>query len=228
MEIPPNPEVAPAHAGKPRNPTLQTTPPTVNNHPMARLKAPQRRSQLVDIATKLFAKSGYDATTTASIAEAAGVTEPVLYRHFASKQELFVAIVRKMSQDTLREWEDVLGAIDDPAEQVRKIAVEFPGNLKRLEDAYHVLHGALSNSRDRKVQAVIRDHYDAFEKFFVSVIRKGQERGVFRKDIDSNMIAWQLINLGLGYALIALNLGRFNHFSVEDSIDFILQGLKVK
>ena len=61
---------------------------------MPRLKAPQRREQLIEVATKLFARNGYEATTTAAIALAAGVTEPILYRHFKSKQELFVAIVR--------------------------------------------------------------------------------------------------------------------------------------
>src|SRR5678816_4577194 len=68
---------------------------------MPRLKAAQRREQLIDVATKLFAKTGYEATTTAAIAEAAGVTEPILYRHFKSKQELFVAIVREMSDQTM-------------------------------------------------------------------------------------------------------------------------------
>lgn len=197
-----------------------------NNLVMARLKAPQRRSQLIETATKLFAKHGYASTTTASIAEAAGVTEPVLYRHFQSKQDLFIAIARKMSEDTVREWQEMIGGIDDPAEQVKTIAVEFPGHIKRMEDAYHVLHGALATSREKKVQAVIKDHYDQFEKFFVAVIKKGQDRGEFRKDVDPVMAAWQLINMGLGYALIALNLGRFNHFSVEESINFIVKGLK--
>ncbi|HZZ43367.1 MAG TPA: TetR/AcrR family transcriptional regulator [Tepidisphaeraceae bacterium] len=193
---------------------------------MPRLKAPQRRSQLIETATKLFARSGYASTTTAAIAEAAGVTEPVLYRHFQSKQDLFIAITRKMSDDTLREWQSIIGNIDDPAEQIRTIAVEFPAHIKRMEDAYHVLHGALATSREKKVLTVIKDHYDQFEKFFVGMIKKGQDRGVFRKDVEPIMASWQLINMGLGYALIALNLGRFEHFSVEESIGFIVEGLR--
>lgn len=193
---------------------------------MARLKAPQRRSQLIEIATKLFAKGGYAATTTAAIAEAAGVTEPVLYRHFQSKHDLFMAIVRKMSDDTLQEWKDLIGAIDDPVEQVRRIAVEFPAHLKRMEDAYHVLHGALVTSRDKKVQGVIKDHYDQYQKFLAAVVKRGQQRGVFRADVEGDLVAWQLVDLGLGYAVIGLNLGRFNHFSVEEMIGFIVQGLK--
>src|SRR3954447_18385945 len=97
---------------------------------MRRLKAPQRREQLIEVATKLFAKWGYDVTTTAAIAEAAGVTEPILYRHFDSKQELFVAIVRSVSALTMDHWREVIGGIKDPAEQIRRIAEEFPDHIR--------------------------------------------------------------------------------------------------
>src|SRR5205814_7948670 len=117
---------------------------------MRRLKAPQRREQLIEVATKLFAKWGYDATTTAAIAQAAGVTEPILYRHFDSKQELFVAIVRNVSELTMNHWKEIIGNVTDPAEQIRRIAEEFPDHIRQLSDAYHVIHGALATSRDRK------------------------------------------------------------------------------
>src|ERR1051325_7921474 len=86
---------------------------------MPRLKAPQRREQLMQVATKLFARNGYEATTTAAIAEMAGVTEPILYRHFKSKQELFVAIVKAVSNQTMKHWESLIAGIADPAEQIR-------------------------------------------------------------------------------------------------------------
>src|SRR5262245_1158997 len=125
---------------------------------MPRLKAAQRREQLIDVATKLFAKSGYEATTTAAIAEAAGVTEPILYRHFKSKQELFVAIVRDVSMHTLKQWQAIIANISDPAEKLRLIAAAMPDHMRKLSDYYHVLHGALGTSRDKKVKAVLRKH----------------------------------------------------------------------
>src|SRR5688500_17883168 len=106
---------------------------------MPRLKAPQRREQLIDVATKLFARNGYEATTTAAIALAAGGTEPILYRHFKSKQELFVAIVRAVSEQTMTHWQELIAGVEDPAERIRRIAKEFPQHTKHLDDAYHVL-----------------------------------------------------------------------------------------
>src|SRR5829696_7699442 len=99
---------------------------------MPRLKAPQRREQLMEVATKLFARNGYEATTTAAIALAAGVTEPILYRHFKSKQELFVAIVKAVSERTMRHWEELIQGVDDPAEQIRRVAAEMPDHMMNL------------------------------------------------------------------------------------------------
>src|SRR5689334_13617979 len=114
------------------NKHLQTSTRADTPSRMRRLKAPQRREQLIEVATKLFAKWGYDATTTAAIAEAAGVTEPILYRHFDSKQELFVAIVRSVSELTMNHWKEIIGDVTDPAEQIRRIAEEFPDHIRQL------------------------------------------------------------------------------------------------
>ena len=193
---------------------------------MPRLKAPQRREQLLDVATKLFAKLGYEATTTAAIAEAAGVTEPILYRHFKSKQELFIAIVRAMSAHTLQHWHNLIEGVTNPAERIRRVAAEFPHHISKLADAYHVLHGALSTSRDPKVLKVMREHYAQIEEFFVGVVSEGQKAGIFHDGMDPRVPAWQLINIGIGYAMVSLNLSKFDESLIQQAIEFILRGLK--
>jgi AcrR family transcriptional regulator len=193
---------------------------------MPRLKAPQRREQLIDVATKIFAKWGYDAATTAAIAEAAGVTEPILYRHFRTKHELFIAIVREMSDFTLQHWRTLIENCDTATDKIRTIAKEFPRHINQTEDAYHVLHGALATSRDRKVLSVLKEHYTEIERFFREIIVEGQHAGEFRKDLDPVVPVWQLINTGIGFTMIALNLHQFSHVSVEDAVEFILRGLK--
>ena len=193
---------------------------------MTRLKAPQRREQLIEVATKLFAKSGYEATTTAAIADAAGVTEPILYRHFKSKQELFVAIVREMSEQTMKQWRVSIESVTDPAERIRKICEGIPDHIKRLSDAYHVLHGALATSRDKKVIAVVREHYQQIEDFFGKLVTEGVKAGVFRKGQNPKAAAWHFIWAGIGYAMIQLNLGAIDRGVTEDTIESILRGLR--
>ena len=54
-----------------------------------RLPAEQRRSQLLEVAVEVFAARGFHATSMDEVAEAAGVTKPVLYQHFPSKRALY-------------------------------------------------------------------------------------------------------------------------------------------
>jgi AcrR family transcriptional regulator len=193
---------------------------------MPRLKAAQRREQLIEVATKLFARSGYDATTTAAIAYAAGVTEPILYRHFKSKQELFVAIVRDVSAATMRGWNSMIEGVSDPAEKIRRVCDAIPDQIKEHEDAYHVLHGALSTSRDKKVLGVMREHYRQIEEFFAGLISAGQKAGEFRKSIDPRAAAWQFVTTGIGYAMISLNLNQIERPMVKEMIESLLLGLR--
>lgn len=66
-----------------------------------RLPSEQRRQQILEVAAAQFAASGLRATTTDSLAKAAGVSEPVLYTHFSTKEELFREVLQRNSQDRL-------------------------------------------------------------------------------------------------------------------------------
>lgn len=63
--------------------------------PARRLTASERRPLIESAATRLFAERGFAATTVEDIVRAAGVTKPMLYRHFESKQELAVALLER-------------------------------------------------------------------------------------------------------------------------------------
>jgi AcrR family transcriptional regulator len=59
-----------------------------------RLSADERRAQLERIAGRMFADGGYHGVSMEQLADAAGVSKPVLYQHFPSKRELYLALIR--------------------------------------------------------------------------------------------------------------------------------------
>ena len=61
-----------------------------------RLSAPARREQILDVALDVFANSGFHGASMNDIAEAAGVTKPVLYQHFDSKRDLYQALIEEV------------------------------------------------------------------------------------------------------------------------------------
>jgi AcrR family transcriptional regulator len=65
---------------------------------MPRLPAARRREQLLEVALEVFARQGYHQASMNEIAEAAGVTKPVLYQHFASKQDLYLELLQDVAE----------------------------------------------------------------------------------------------------------------------------------
>src|SRR5215208_8490986 len=58
-----------------------------------RMCADDRRRQIAEVAMRLFSERGFRGTTTKEIAQAAGVSEAIIFRHFATKEELYTAII---------------------------------------------------------------------------------------------------------------------------------------
>src|SRR3990170_3350064 len=63
-----------------------------------RLSGEERRQQIVEAAIDLFSRKGFRGTTTREIAEAAGISEAMIFKHFATKQELYSAIIEAKSE----------------------------------------------------------------------------------------------------------------------------------
>ena len=63
--------------------------------PVRRLPRAERREQILDAATRAFARRGFAATSLDDIAAEAGVSHVILYRHFASKSELYRAVLER-------------------------------------------------------------------------------------------------------------------------------------
>jgi AcrR family transcriptional regulator len=83
-----------------------------------RLPAPRRRRQLLDVALAVFGESGYHQASMEAVAEAAGVTKPVLYQHFGSKRELYLELLGDIGNQLMDSVVAAIGAADHPHAQV--------------------------------------------------------------------------------------------------------------
>ncbi|MFI7675399.1 TetR/AcrR family transcriptional regulator [Actinophytocola sp. NPDC049390] len=70
-----------------------------------RLTPENRRAVIVAAALEVFGDAGYDRASMRAVAKAAGITTPVLYDHFASKADLYAAVVEAQADDLIAHWE---------------------------------------------------------------------------------------------------------------------------
>jgi AcrR family transcriptional regulator len=169
--------------------------------PAARMRRADRKRQLMQHAKQLFVTLGYQHTTTEKIAEAAGVTEPVLYRHFDSKKTLFLEVLDDIRLTTIHRWQSETATIGDPLQRLNAIVDLYLGSTKERALEFHIMHRSLVETDDKEIAACLRTFYLDSEKMLAQVIGEGQTSGVFRRDLDPRIGAWELIRTALAYTL---------------------------
>lgn len=152
------------------------------------MKGDARREQILDTAVDLFSKHGFKGTTTKQIAQAAGVSEAMVFRHFASKDELYQAILdRKTCPDgqTPYTWqvkEELADAIErkDDNSVFYYFALEVPEKqAKDVNFLRLMLYSALEDHG--LAERFYRDFVEKTYAFFSDYIVERQRDGVFRE-----------------------------------------------
>jgi AcrR family transcriptional regulator len=167
----------------------------------ARLGKAERKRQLLAHAKQLFVTLGYEATTTEKIAAAAGVTEPVLYRHFESKRALFLEVLEEVHAATLDRWHAETSGLTDPLAKLHAIADMYLGTTREHAVEFRIMHRALVETNDEEIVSLLRAFYLDSEDLLARIIAEGQQTGVFRRSLDPRIGAWELIRAALGYTL---------------------------
>lgn len=95
-----------------------TVPEPAGSRQRTRLPRGQRRALLLEAALSAFSEQGYHQTAMDDIAERAGVSKPVLYQHFDSKLDLYLAIAGRVRTEVVETVEDALASTHDNAERI--------------------------------------------------------------------------------------------------------------
>ena len=107
-----------------------------------RLPAPERRRQLLDTALEVFATQGFHATSMNDVAEAAGVTKPVLYQHFASKRGLYLELLNDVGATLLEQISKATAAATGPRGQVESGVSAYFHFVDQNRSAFTLLFGS--------------------------------------------------------------------------------------
>ena len=182
-----------------------------------RLKAEERRIQLLRIAKKLFSEYGFENTTAKSIAAAAGVTEAIVFRHFGSKQELYASILdRKADEIGIDSWGSELATFakceNDEALVLSVITHILEADRQDPQFQRLLLQAALTGHPLRKITA---ERLLPLHRFLRNYIKKRQKRGAFQK-CDPELAAHAIVGIPSYYGLAKILYGMDNLTIPED------------
>jgi AcrR family transcriptional regulator len=153
-----------------------------------RMRGPERRAQLLAVARRLFGRSGFHGVSMDQVAKEAGVTKPILYDHFGSKDELYIALLDADAQVLERQVRAALTASTGNRERIRRSfqayfdfvdehAAGFKLFLQETMGADDVFRSKVQGVRDR-IQGEVSD-----------LIVRESKKVVDREDADTVALA---------------------------------------
>jgi AcrR family transcriptional regulator len=169
-----------------------------------KLPAQHRRRQIIESAREVFAAQSYAKVGTADLAKAAGISEPALYRYFSGKKELFLATLRSTGPKLLEIWQNIASDVEDPLDTLWAIGVHYYDHLQSHSGSMKIQFQAVSEADDPEIRLALRENFEGFVRFVAETLEEGKRRGIVRRNIDSRLLAWQFLGIGLTMDLMHL------------------------
>ena len=182
--------------------------------------------RLLEHATKLFAKKGFDRTSVQEIVEAAGVTKGAMYHYFGAKDDLLHEIYGRVLRDQTARLEKFAAGEAPASQRLRAAAadvvvttIENLDDFKIFTQSMHHLGAA----KQRAVRAERRKYHERFR----ALVEEGQRAGEFRADVPADLVVdyffGSVHHLGVWYRRTGeLTPGRI----AEHYADLLLTSLK--
>jgi AcrR family transcriptional regulator len=181
-----------------------------------RLTAEQRREQLFSVALELFARRGYRATTMDDIAEAAGVTKPLVYQHFSSKRALYLELVDSIAQDLLVAIRGAIMRAEGPRQQVEMGFAAYFGLVINREAEFRLLYGR-DHADDKELGRALRTVEDAIAAAIDPLIDAGLN------DDHRRLLAYAVVGMAEGASRIFMAQRPVSVMAVEEEAHRLAQ-----
>jgi AcrR family transcriptional regulator len=146
--------------------------------------ATEMRQRMLDGAHRAMLAGGYRGTTMPEIATEAGVSVGLLYRYFASKEELYLAVCEDVTQRQLDELAVELARIGDPRERLTAAVELFVSSLEAERWGAIVLAGWAEADVNPALRELLRRRCDQIRGFAAMFLREAVVRGEVPADTD--------------------------------------------
>ena len=147
-----------------------------------------KQIQILQVTEKLFAEKGFDGTSIRDIAKEANINIAMVSYYFGSKEKMLEALIISRISDMKLQLESLSKEEISPVEKINKLIELYITRINKNKCIYQILHFELTSKKReidlKSFSEVKRQNFEIIKK----IIHEGQEKGVFRKDINIVLI----------------------------------------
>lgn len=196
-----------------------------------RMHGTERRALILAQAKKVFARKGYQEATTGELARASGVTEPVIYKHFGSKQNLYLAVIKKLSEEFMERLRGMVEhrAANDLSDSLASLLLDYRNAAMADHENIHLLLNAALELNDPKVTQLVQVHNHDMYGLVNGLLEQAQKQGLVSAQLDLSAASWGYLSFlfALQYRARAAMFDQFNEQTIREINRLWLQALRM-
>jgi AcrR family transcriptional regulator len=166
-----------------------------------RKPAEERKSEIVEATLRLADKVGPDRLATGQIAQAVGLTQAALFRHFPKKQDLWEAVATRIGEKFQQRWLAIDRSAADPLSQLGAIVAAQLKLIQSTPAIPAILFSRELHVENRALRVIFAEFMKNFHHRVEQLIAAGQRDGRLRRDVEPSDAAFLVIGLVQGLVL---------------------------
>jgi AcrR family transcriptional regulator len=166
-----------------------------------RKSAELRKAEIIAAVLDLADRIGPDRVTTGAVAAAVGVSQAALFRHFSTKDMLWLAVADHVAGELAMKWEQALNETDDPIDRVKALMGAQLGQIVATPALPMLLFSRELNVGNEDLRAAFRGLLMKFQALIVAELARGQDAGSLRREVVPEDAAVLLTSLVQGMAI---------------------------
>ncbi|RTY72738.1 TetR/AcrR family transcriptional regulator [Flavobacterium sp. LS1P28] len=174
-----------------------------------------KQIQILEVAETLFAEKGFDGTSIRNIAKIAKINIAMVSYYFGSKERLLESLIVYRTSDLKNQLEHLLLEDLEPLDKINKLIELYINRINSNRGIYRILHFEFPSKKSKQNLSVFSELKKGNLKSLEIIIKEGQNKGIFRKDIIIPLITPTI-------------LGTFFHFHMNKPFFENLLNLKTE
>lgn len=150
-----------------------------------KLPAEERREVTIEAVIELAALQNPSEITTAAIAKHMNVTQGALFRHFATKDEIWQAVMAWVSHYFLAQIDRTILTIEEPVVALQAMFMSHVEFVTRFPGVPRILFGELQRAQSTPAKAVAQSMIQQYSKRICALIEQGKAIGVVAPEVDT-------------------------------------------
>ncbi|OGS95853.1 MAG: TetR family transcriptional regulator [Gallionellales bacterium RIFCSPLOWO2_02_FULL_57_47] len=195
-----------------------------------RMPTEERQNEIIRVAVDLAAEKGVDNVTTQNMADAMKVTQGAIFKHFVTKDDIWVAVMRWVREQLMKVLEKAAAEAADPINAIERMFFAHIAFISKHPAIPRLLFSELLHKKNSKLRDLIQEIISGYEAKIAGLLDAAKQQALAPPDLDSKSAAVLYIGMIQGLVMQASIFGgkRSLQQEAEKTFPIFLHGIKTR